>query len=163
MTDLNITPIHADSGNALTRRTRTTVSKSAKSLVNQVSASDAQRLETIHSRVLDLSTEKNLGVDATREVSGFLYEVMRMPVIDTPVVSKALADRLHVQYCRIFQMQDIVSTIMSVLAARDDRDSNPGDGELTAVWGSLSVVHETLEDIAGQLDTSVGQLGQVAA
>jgi hypothetical protein len=126
----------------------TLVRPAAATLLDRVSAEDAKRIGEIRSRISDLYTAKDLDVHPT-QVGAFVWEILRMPLLD-----KAIADRLDKQYHRIFQMVNVVETVMAALAARDDReDSNPGnDGELTALWGSLSVVAETLENIAGHLE-----------
>lgn len=77
------------------------------------------------------------------------------PFHNDRATDEQISKRLDKQYHRIFQMQNIVQTVMGVIAAREERESKPdslGDGELTALWGSLSVVTETLEDIAEQLE-----------
>jgi hypothetical protein len=138
------TPIQSNSGNPAT-------------LLDRVSAEDAKRIGEIRSRISDLYTAKDLDVHPT-QVGCFVWEILRMPLLD-----KAIAERLDVQYHRIFQMVNIVETVMSVLnarddrelAARDDRDGNPEDGELTALFGSLSAVRETLENIAEHLEPIV--------
>lgn len=49
-------------------------------LLERVSAADAARLEAIHSRMIALG--ENSDVDATREVGGFVYEILKMPIVD---------------------------------------------------------------------------------
>jgi hypothetical protein len=57
-----------------------TPSANGATLLARVSAKDAERLEAMHRRVLDLS--RISGVDATKEVTGFVYEILQMPVVD---------------------------------------------------------------------------------
>jgi hypothetical protein len=51
----------------------------AVTLLNAVSAADRARLEAMHSRVMALGAE-NHAVDATRELTGWFYELMKMPI-----------------------------------------------------------------------------------
>jgi hypothetical protein len=72
---------------------------------------------------------------------------------------KIIADRLDEQRRRIYQAEGSVQTVMKAINALDDEGTNR---ELAAVWSSLSLVQETLNDIAGQLEASVVLKQEVA-
>jgi hypothetical protein len=53
--------------------------KTPANLLNAVSAADRARLEAMHSRIVALGAE-NHAIDATRELTGWFYELMKMPI-----------------------------------------------------------------------------------
>jgi hypothetical protein len=80
----------------------------------------------------------------TRSAAGAQNPRLR-PFHNERATDEQITKRLDVQWHRLFQMVNIVETVMKVIAARDDREGNPdsaGDGELTALFGSLSVLRE---------------------
>jgi hypothetical protein len=55
--------------------------KAPVTLLNSVSAANAKRLEAIHSRCLALgAAPKDLGLEAAAELTGFVYELIQMPI-----------------------------------------------------------------------------------
>jgi hypothetical protein len=88
-----------------------------------------------------------VNVNATRELAGFVYEILQMPIYH-----KTIADRLNEQHRRIFQAVSGVETAMSAIDAMDD---GSGASKMAALWGTLSLVKETLTDIAEQIDPPV--------
>jgi hypothetical protein len=63
--------------------------KAPVTLLNSVSAPNRERLEQIHSRCLALgaAADKDLGREAAAELTGFIYEIIQMPL-----ARKAIAD-----------------------------------------------------------------------
>ena len=119
-------------------------------LFDRVSAGNAKRLETIHSRVVELGHAKNLSVTA-KELGCLIYEILQMPIVDGPAVDKGIADRLDEQRRRIYQAAGSVQTVMKAIDALDDEGM---DHDMVALWSSLSLVRDTLKDIAGQLEVA---------
>lgn len=112
-----------------------------------MSKANSERLEAIHARCLALGGAENLGVNATREMAGCIYEILQMPI-----TQKAIADRLTEQHRRVFQTVSSVETAMTAIDAIDDERA---DDRMTALWGTLSLVKETLTDIAGHIEPLV--------
>ena len=123
-------------------------------LLDCVSEASTERLEAIHARCMDLSDAKNVGVNATSEVAAFIYEILLMPITD-----KAIAGRLNEQHRRILQAVSSVETAMSAIDALDD---GAADHKMAALWGILSLVLETLTDIATQIEPPVMLAREVA-
>ena len=127
------------------------VSKPAKfaTLLDRVSASDAKRLEAMHADTLKLSLDNKTdaaGYSLTlRRVSGYLYDVMQMAVVEKPGV-----DRLYEQRSRIFQATGTIQTVMQLLNTQyEDFDA---EEQLTPILSALSLALETLEDVAEQIE-----------
>jgi hypothetical protein len=118
--------------------------KVAATLLDCVSAADAERLEGIHGRLLSLSGAQNVNA-TTRELAGFIYEILRMPIYH-----KTIADRLNEQHRRIFQAVSGVQTALIAIDAMDEADD-----KMAALRGTLSLVKETLTDIAEQIEPPV--------
>jgi hypothetical protein len=74
------------------------------------------------------------------------------PDAGTGPATKVIADRLDEQHRRIFQTVSIVETVMKVI---NDLDDCGEDSELSALWGSLSLVRETLENIAEHIEPNM--------
>jgi DNA-binding GntR family transcriptional regulator len=121
--------------------------KAAVTLLDCVSVANAERLEAMHARCMALSAAKNVNVNATRELAGLIYEILHMPIYH-----KTIADRLNEQHRRIFRAVSSVETAMSAIDAMDD---GGGDRNTAALWRTLSLVRETLTDIAEQIDPPV--------
>ena len=119
--------------------------KAAATLPDCVSAADAERLEGIHGRLLSLSGTENMNA-TTRELAGFIYEILRMPIYH-----KTIADRLNEQHRRIFQAASGVQTALIAIDAMDEE----ADDKMAALRGALSLVKEMLTDIAEQIEPPV--------
>ncbi len=62
-------------------------------LLNSVSAANAERLEAINARIMALGAAQDLGGDAARELTGFVYELIKMPI--TPKAIAESSDKDH--------------------------------------------------------------------
>lgn len=58
-------------------------------------------------------------------------------------------ERLYAQHSRIFQVISVAETLMGSIAARDE---NGDDDQLTAYFGILTLMNDTLTDIAEEIE-----------
>jgi hypothetical protein len=70
--------------------------------------------------------------------------------VRTDPATKAIAERLDVQYHRIFQVVGTIQTVMKLLDAQCE--AHDISDELTVPFSALSLAVDTLEDIAEQLE-----------
>ncbi len=82
------------------------------------------------------------------------------PDVRTDPATKAVADRLDIQYHRVFQVQGTLETVMQLL--HQHYEDMGADEKLTPIWSALSLSMDTLEDIAEQLDPPVMLKKEVA-
>jgi hypothetical protein len=67
----------------------------------------------------------------------------------SPKVQEKIHDRLYAQHARIFQVISVIETLMGSIAAKDE---NGDDDQLTAYFGVLTLMHDTLTDIAEEIE-----------
>jgi hypothetical protein len=113
-------------------------------LIDRVSAANAEQLEKIFKRVLELARAKNSGADDADELSRFVLRILQMP-LDT-----SISDRLQEQYERLQNVGGTVQTVMQLLNQHYEDMGEPD--KLTPVWSALSLAVETLEDIANKIE-----------
>lgn len=67
----------------------------------------------------------------------------------SPEVQEKMHNRLYAQHSRIFQTISVIETLRDSISAKDE---NGDDDQLTAYFGVLTLMHDTLTDIAEQIE-----------
>ena len=116
-------------------------STKSATLLERVSAADAARLEAIHSRMMALA--KNSDGDATREVSGFVYEILQMTVVDKVRLYDPDKDYISDLFLELGQADAIIDLLYMVAAGKavDSMDGIRPDTLTNSLYIDLEHLH----------------------